>query len=252
VSKRDVMNRVTAGCSLVFVSVFATTDVFAQCGSGYIGLAQLLPQAAVVHAFSGTVTRVSRAGSAETVTFDVDRVWKGNVRERTVLYKPIALDSRGGDVGPPVFERGERYVVIAHRLNVAERGDLGLGGEAFGTNTCGDGSRLFSIAEQELGGIGPGDPPIPIRGPMIIPPMKTKDAAPVYPADALAAGIRGTVIVEITVDAMGRVSHARVLRSIPLLDQAAIDCVMKWEYTPTLIDEVPQPMTMTAVVTFVP
>jgi TonB family protein len=253
VSKRHMRNRfVTAGCSLVFAHMIATTNVFAQCGSGYLGLGQMLPQGSVAHVFSGKVARVDRAGSAETVIFDVDRVWKGDVRERTIIYKPIALHSGGGEVGPTVFERGERYVVIAHRLSVAERRDLGLVVEAFGTNICEDGSRAFSLAERELAGIGPGRPPIQIRGSMIIPSRKTKDAEPVYPADALAAGIRGTVIVEITVGATGKVSRARVLRSIPLLDQAAIDCVMKWEYTPTLINEVPQPVTVTATVTFTP
>ena len=36
------------------------------------------------------------------------------------------------------------------------------------------------------------------------------------------AGVRGTVIVEIAVDESGKVSRVVVLRSIPLLDQAAI------------------------------
>jgi hypothetical protein len=46
------------------------------------------------------------------------------------------------------------------------------------------------------------------------------------------------------------VERARILRSIPLLDQAAIECVMTWEYLPTLIDGVPQLITMTATVSF--
>jgi hypothetical protein len=108
----------------------------------------MLPQDSVAQVFGGTVARVDRRGSAETVIFDVDQVWKGDVRERTAIYKPIAL--AGGSGTPTVFERGERYVVIAHRLSVAERQDLGLvSGEAFGTNVCGDGSRRFSVVEQD-------------------------------------------------------------------------------------------------------
>jgi protein TonB len=41
-----------------------------------------------------------------------------------------------------------------------------------------------------------------------------------------------------------------VLRSIPLLDQAAIDAVRQWTYTPTLLNGVPVPVIMTVTVNF--
>jgi protein TonB len=41
-----------------------------------------------------------------------------------------------------------------------------------------------------------------------------------------------------------------VLRSIALLDQAAIDAVMQWEFTPTLLNGVPVPVIMTVTVNF--
>jgi periplasmic protein TonB len=44
--------------------------------------------------------------------------------------------------------------------------------------------------------------------------------------------------------------NARVLRSIPLLDQAALDAVKQWEYTPTLLNGVPVPVIMTVTVNF--
>jgi periplasmic protein TonB len=71
--------------------------------------------------------------------------------------------------------------------------------------------------------------------------------APVYPAEARAAGVAGVVLVEATVDADGRVIDARILRSIPLLDQAALDAVKEWEYAPTLLNggETPPRMTIT-------
>jgi protein TonB len=46
------------------------------------------------------------------------------------------------------------------------------------------------------------------------------------------------------------VSDARVLRSIPLLDQAALDAVRQWEFTPTLLNGVPVPVIMTVTVQF--
>jgi periplasmic protein TonB len=46
------------------------------------------------------------------------------------------------------------------------------------------------------------------------------------------------------------VQDARVLRSIPLLDAAALDAVKQWEFTPTLLNGVPVPVIMTVTVQF--
>ena len=53
-----------------------------------------------------------------------------------------------------------------------------------------------------------------------------------------------------TIGADGRVIDARVLRSIPLLDQAALDAVRQWEFTPTLLNGVATPIIMTVTVNF--
>lgn len=42
----------------------------------------------------------------------------------------------------------------------------------------------------------------------------------------------------------------KVLRSIPLLDQAAIDAVRQWKYSPTILNGAPVPVIMTVTVTF--
>ena len=68
----------------------------------------------------------------------------------------------------------------------------------------------------------------------IRPPTKTKHVAPVYPLEAKEARVTGVVILEARIEADGRVINARVLRSIPQLDQAALDAVRQWEFTPTL------------------
>ena len=49
---------------------------------------------------------------------------------------------------------------------------------------------------------------------------------------------------------MSPVQGGRVLRSIPGLDQAAIDAVQQWEYSPTLLNGVPTPVIMTVTVQF--
>jgi TonB family protein len=59
---------------------------------------------------------------------------------------------------------------------------------------------------------------------------KVRDAPPVYPEQAQQAGIQGTVMLRITVGTDGRVTDARVIRSIPELDEAALAAVRQWVY----------------------
>ena len=47
------------------------------------------------------------------------------------------------------------------------------------------------------------------------------------------------MILEAIIDPQGNVTNVRVLRSIPLLDQSAIDAVKQWKYEPTLLNGVP-------------
>ena len=79
--------------------------------------------------------------------------------------------------------------------------------------------------------------------------MKIKDVPPEYPP-GVSRDIRGTVILDFTIDETGKVTNPRILRSIPALDQAAIACVLKWQYTPTRIDGEPRPVRMTATIAF--
>ena len=81
-------------------------------------------------------------------------------------------------------------------------------------------------------------------------PIKTYDVSPVYPAIAQAARIQGIVIIEATLSEEGRVVNARLLRSVPLLDQAALEAVRQWVFTPTLLTGVPVPVIMTVTVNF--
>lgn len=87
-------------------------------------------------------------------------------------------------------------------------------------------------------------------GGKIRPPTKTKDVRPVYPAIAQQARVQGVVTIEATIGPDGKVAEARVIRSVPLLDQAALDAVRQWEYTPTLLNGVPVPVVVTVTINF--
>jgi TonB family protein len=81
-------------------------------------------------------------------------------------------------------------------------------------------------------------------------PIKIKDVAPAYPAMAMSAGVSGAVVIEATIGLDGKVLDATVVRSVPMLDQAALDAVRQWEYTPTLLNGAPVPVLVTVTVNF--
>jgi len=87
-------------------------------------------------------------------------------------------------------------------------------------------------------------------GGRLMPPKKVKDVAPVYPALARSAGVSGAVTIEATIGPDGKVVDAKVVQSIPLLDQAALDAVRQWEYTPTLLNGVPVPIVVNVTINF--
>jgi protein TonB len=91
----------------------------------------------------------------------------------------------------------------------------------------------------------------PIRiGGNITAPKKIRDVKPVYPAIAQSSHVQGIVIIEANIDENGNVVGAKVLRSIPLLDQAAVDAVMQWQFVPTLLNGKPTPIIMSVTVNF--
>jgi TonB family protein len=92
-------------------------------------------------------------------------------------------------------------------------------------------------------------PPLRVGG-SVHQPRKIKDVKPVYPAIAQSAHVGGVVVIEATIGPDGKVIDAKVLRSVPLLDQAALDAVRQWEYTPTLLNGVPVPVLVTVTVNF--
>jgi TonB family protein len=80
------------------------------------------------------------------------------------------------------------------------------------------------------------------------PPRRTGNV--VYPPEAQVAGVEGVVVAEITVNEAGAVTAARVLRSNPVLDEAALSAVREWRYDPTIVNGQPVPVKMTVTVNF--
>jgi len=83
-------------------------------------------------------------------------------------------------------------------------------------------------------------------------PTKIKDVPPVYPALAKSARVSGTVQIELTIGPDGKVADWRVVKGVPLLDEAALDAVKQWEYTPTRVKGVAVPVIINVAVNFQP
>jgi protein TonB len=96
----------------------------------------------------------------------------------------------------------------------------------------------------------PPPPPLIHVGGNVRPPHKVTDVAPVYPQLARLAHVEGVVILEAVIGEDGAVRDVRVLRSIQLLDDAAMEAVRQWRFTPTLLNGEPVPVVMTVTVAF--
>jgi protein TonB len=117
------------------------------------------------------------------------------------------------------------------------------------------GIQAAPAAQQAVQSMAPPPPPPPPPAPLrvggdIKEPKKTRDVRPVYPKIAQAAKVSGVVILEATISKEGEVRDVKVLRSIPMLDSAALDAVRQWRYTPPLLNGVPVDVIMTVTVNF--
>lgn len=124
-------------------------------------------------------------------------------------------------------------------------------------------ARQYADAEQSLNRavelvrrarLGPaaaagGQAPLRVGGD-IAEPKKVFDVKPAYPEAALREKISGIVILECIIDTTGAVRDVKVLRSVVQLDQAALDAVRQWRFTPTMMNGTPVEVIMTTTVNF--
>ena len=85
-------------------------------------------------------------------------------------------------------------------------------------------------------------------GGSVAPPAR--DDVPHFPPEAQAAGVKGAVVTEVVIDASGNVTDAKVVQSIPLLDEEALRVVRNWHFAPTMVNGQPVPVRMNLNVNF--
>lgn len=127
-------------------------------------------------------------------------------------------------------------------------------GEAGGVKGGIPGGSIGSVGAVPIVPIPAPPPPAPTEpvpvGDRIKEPAKIRYVPPVYPTIAQQARIEGVVIIQAIIGVDGRVNEAHVLRSKPLLDEAALAAVRQWVFTPTTLNGVPVPVIMTVTVNF--
>jgi protein TonB len=87
---------------------------------------------------------------------------------------------------------------------------------------------------------GAGGPPsatiLHVRGDVVKPVVLAR-VEPVYTEIARRARIQGVVIVETIIDTHGRVTDARIFKSLPMgLSESAVDAVRQWRFEPATLD----------------
>jgi protein TonB len=152
----------------------------------------------------------------------------------------------------PIIQEAPKFtapVQVPEQIKPEEGINLGVQG---GVSGGVEGGVPGGVVGGVVGGLPDAPPPTQaVRvGGQIKEPKKLKNVSPAYPDIAKQARVQGVVILECTISPQGKVTDVKVLRGIPLLDQAAIDAVKQWVYTPTLLNGVPVPVIMTVTVNF--
>ncbi len=79
---------------------------------------------------------------------------------------------------------------------------------------------------------------------------RDKFVEPIYPPDAKAAGIQGSVVLDAVIGKDGIIENLKVLSGPPELARSALDAVKQWTYKPYLLNGEPVAVDTTITVTF--
>jgi protein TonB len=156
----------------------------------------------------------------------------------------------------------DRYaapIEVPSRIEPETRADTrGTTGVPGGVEGGIEGGVVGGIVGGLSSALPPPPPPVPppakpalVRiGGQIKAPALISRINPVYPALAQAAQLEGIVILEATVGETGWVESVKVLRSVGLLDAAAVEAVKQWRYSPLRLNDRPTSFVLTVTVQF--
>jgi protein TonB len=181
----------------------------------------------------------------------------GDLEPVNVTPPPITLnpDSGTSDFGP-LPPLGVDTAAPAVTFRHPPGGATSAGSDTPTRNTAATVATAVSLPSPTGGsasvGAGDGDGGGPQGVPDGLPVPSTRNKKPVYPDTARRKGWTGTVQLELDLDAAGRVTAARLLRSsgFDLLDGAALDAAQGWTYAPATLNGRPVPVTVPVPIVF--
>lgn len=112
---------------------------------------------------------------------------------------------------------------------------------------------VTKFGDMSVPSVAPPPPPVkrrPVRVSRLQSSKLVRRVEPVYPPLAARARLEGAVVLQATIDEVGEVSEVVVLRGHPLLNQAAVDAVRQWRYSPTILNGEPVSVITTVTVIF--
>jgi TonB family protein len=144
----------------------------------------------------------------------------------------LRFDSEGGGENDTVYNNITRFQgrYLARDVKVANEGKQCMTLHVDTLESLSNATE-FTPASDAVG---------PLNGRMALYPGNIKELIlkmppPVYPASAKQAHIQGTVVVQAIIGKDGKVTEAHPVSGPSQLQQAAADCVRKWEFRPFLV-----------------
>jgi protein TonB len=172
---------------------------------------------------------------------------------------PAASTPKAAPAAKPVASTGQLSFPVAAPSEIGRETAIDFGEEE-GLPGGVEGGIPGGVIGGVVGGLPSDIPPPPPPPPQALPPVRIggqirsatliRRVEPVYPDMALLARVTGVVILEATVNERGEVTDVLVLRSIKLLDRAAMDAVRQWRYEPVLLNGVPRSFVLTVTLSF--
>ena len=145
----------------------------------------------------------------------------------------------------------EEDLPVSNMLHTIAQGVPGIGPEGVGNPVT------TALYLDPIKSVPP--PPPPIRNKNLA-PLKISSGVlagkllfkvdPEYPRLAQIARVSGRVILEATIDEEGNVAGIKVLSGHVLLNDAAVDAVKQWKYSPTILNGEPIRVMATVMVNF--
>ena len=172
---------------------------------------------------------------------------------------PAAKAAKAAQVSKPAPTTGPTFTVPSE-IPVGIQPESGIdlgdeGGVVGGVEGGIPGGVLGGLIGGMINEAPPPPPPPPPAKPRrvggdIQAPALISRVEPDYPPVAVSGKISGIVILEATVDEAGAVTAVSVLRSLPVLDKAAVKAVRQWRYQPLVLNGKPESFIVVVTVTF--